>query len=716
MPPKNARGAAKSKSSSKDAALKKKVIDKRKGRLSAYPAQSVSELNSRRARLIASQLGIKNPKKYSFPTELVPLIKQQMALIQDCPECEGPCQPDSHVFPEVQPVEEPTVEHEEDDEEDESNPSDESRESVASEGDGRGHLPDDSPSRDLLRDLQSMQNPQDQPVQSAAPAVSFLDHLSGQAGSSSDVPGSPRPGSSTQASSAQVSSAQTDLVVSSSEDDDDDDELDAQIKEVEARHAAELADAQKQADLNKKADAEKRKRKEQRAKAKAAKLEKIRELEKKHQEALSAIRRTSVEDDVFVETSGPARRVPLGVPLGAEKPAKSTRSSRSAKDSAGSDRSRPSNRQVSFDAPSRSPRGGSARPGDDFHPEYRGSSSRSHSIGAEVDMNLLMQLMDRQQKSTEVLASALDKMASSGSRGRVNLSDLSGFDESPRDPAPPKHSSGTLELVQDGKSAMARALGVNPGMKFAFKGDMENIDVSKLRKNMGSGKHRKQSNIVVRQHVWPHEVVSRASFHLWPKTKDFELGHRDQSFAMFQEGMCQKMLIDHESSMPTELQNKLRFQAYLIRLSYVMAWEDILSVSEQFLESFEYNVVEWDNWVEIEKFLDQCSQQARLSSMARSSAVPAALAPPGQIGAGAGKGAPKVDGNVKGVPWKYMKEKGICCGYNAGSCNQKGDHLINNAKVTHICGGCFFTSKGASKEVHRAKTCDKGPWDKNLFQ
>ena len=57
--------------------------------------------------------------------------------------------------------------------------------------------------------------------------------------------------------------------------------------------------------------------------------------------------------------------------------------------------------------------------------------------------------------------------------------------------------------------------------------------------------------------------------------------------------------------------------------------------------------------------------------MARSSTVPAALAPPGQIGAGAGKGAKKVDGNVKGVPWKYIKEKGICCGYNTGSCNKK---------------------------------------------
>ena len=707
------KGAGRPKGSSKDAALKQKVRDKQKKKPTAYPAQNISELNARRARLIATQLGIKNSSKYSFPSELVPLIKEQMALVRDCVECDGPCQPDSHVFPEVKPVE-PTVDSEELEDDDESSPSDES---LVSEGDAQGSNSGDSPNQQVLRSLQRLHNPQDQPVSGSAPPESFLGHLVGQSGSS--VPTDP---SSSQSTSRSPSNPQPGLppatpiqprdeVVSSDEDDDD---LDQQIRDMEARQALELAEVRRQADLKKNEDKEKRKRKEQRAKARAAKEAKIRELEKKHQEALNKIRNTSVEDEVFTDSSNPPARVPLGVE---RPPSKPSRSSRSAKDSGGSDRSRPQTRQVAFDTSNRSPRGGSARQTEDLHPEYHGSSSyRSHSIGAGVDMNLLVQLMDRQQKSTEVLASALDKMANSGSRGRVSLSELSGFDDPAREPAPAKHSAGTLELVQDGKSAMARALGVNPGMKFAFKGDMENIDVSKLRKNMGSGKHRKQSSIVVRQHVWPHEVVSRASFHLWPKTKDFELGHRDQSFAMFQEGMVQKMLIDHESSMNPELQNKLRFQAYLIRLSYVMSWEDILSVSEQFLESFEYNVVEWDNWVEIEKFLDQCSQQARLSSMARSSAVPAALAPPGQIGAGAGKGAPKVDGNVKGIPWKYMKEKGICCGYNAGSCNQKGDHMINNSKVTHICGGCFFTSKETTKEVHRAKTCSKGPWDKSLFQ
>ena len=69
-------------------------------------------------------------------------------------------------------------------------------------------------------------------------------------------------------------------------------------------------------------------------------------------------------------------------------------------------------------------------------------------------------------------------------------------------------------MVSMGNSEMARGLGVNPGIKLAFTEDTENIDMSKLKKNMHSGKRRKNGGIMVRQHVWPHNVVSRASAHL----------------------------------------------------------------------------------------------------------------------------------------------------------------------------------------------------------
>ena len=202
-----------------------------------------------------------------------------------------------------------------------------------------------------------------------------------------------------------------------------------------------------------------------------------------------------------------------------------------------------------------------------------------------------MKLMDRQ---SEQFTAVLEKVAGANSAGRVPISTLGGFEDAGGAAASSnrnQYSAGTLKMVSSGKSKMARALGVNPGMKLAFTGDTDNIDVSKLKKNMQSGKHRKSGGFVVRQYTWAHDVVSKASANLWPKTKpgqDQKFGHWDQFFANFQEGFCQKILIDHESTMDTVVQNKLRFQSYIIRQAYVLPWEDLLSVIKQFFEAYEF--------------------------------------------------------------------------------------------------------------------------------
>ena len=710
------------KSGAKDAALKQKIADKRKGKPEQFPAQTLADINVRRGRLIAKQLGIKNAGKYSFPAELVPMIKEKMALIQDCVECNGPCQPDLHTFPAVvpEPVD-PNAEVEADEESDTSSLS--SRTSIA---DG-----DDSPSRSVFRNLQSLGNPNDQTVPGANPAQSFAAHVHDEINpedTSGTPPSLPAPGVSgtlsplgvaTRASrSSRSSKEQTEAVSSSSDEDDEEERRQNLIAAARARQEKELEEARKvlQEKSKKKSEAqlreEKRKRKEERARIRAEKDKQLLdEMEKKHQETLAAIRQASVgDDDVFTAPSRP--RVTLGVDSSAN------RASRAGKDKSGSHKSRNKSR-VSFEETTRrttSPRSSSEQQERDFHPEYRGSTSRSKSTGSNVEVEILVELMDRQQKSAEMLTAAFEKMANSGSRS-IPIADLDGFGASGgAPPAKKTSSSGYLRVVQDGDSDMARALGVNPGLKLEFTGDLNEIDPSKLKKTMISGKHRKNSSLVVRQHVWPHDVVSRASAHLWPKTKDFELGHWDQSFAMFQEGVCQKILVDHHKDIDPIIKNKLRFQAYLIRQSYVLSWDDILSVSEQFLNAWEYNVVHWDSWPDIEKFLKDACEQARMSSLARAGSVPAASAVPSQAAGAAAKNKAKAEGNLRGIPWRFMKDKGICCGYNSGSCNQTGEHTINNAKVQHWCGGCFGSSKGSSKLEHRAKTCDKGPWDKSLFQ
>ena len=709
MPPKGNK-----KPPAKDANLKEKIKKKRSTKHVEYPAQLISELNVKRGRVIATALGIKNSSKFSFPTELVPLIKEKMMLVTDCPTCDGQCVPETHRFPAVGPPA-PTEEQEEV-ESGSANSSDDSHVSQ-----------DDSPPRSTFRALEGLDNPLDNVVPESIPQQPFVEHIRGlpplddpQAGHSRIL--SP-PARSRSKSPPEDSSA---VVLSDSSSEEEEEVADTEIEEAKKRQDREIAAATKilqQKQAAAKELAAKKKRKQDRAAARAAKASAgkkiLAEMEKKHREIMKSISDASMVDDVFEASARPSTRASVGAdnPVRGE-PTKQSRSSRN--NSGGSESSRSRNKsRVSFEDTRVSPpshRTESERPAREFHPEYRDSSARSRSASSTSEMSLMMDMLERQQKSSELMAKAIDKLASSGSRS-VPISDVEGFEDARGSVSSSRNSvksSGHLQVVQDGNSAMARALGVNPGLKFAFTGDMENIDVSKLRKNMVSGKHRKNAGIVVKQHVWPHDVVSRASAHLWPDTvKDFEFGHWDQTFANFQEGFCQKILVDHEDELSPVIMNKLRVQSYLIRQAYVLSWADILSISEQFFEAYEYNVVDWTCWSDIEKFLKDACEQARMSALARPNHTPAAgAAPSGQPA----KKDNKFEGNIKGVPWRYMKKVGICCGFNSGSCQQSGDHKIKDEDVVHWCGGCYAASKGVTKSAHRAKDCGKGPWkDKSLF-
>ena len=70
----------------------------------AYPDQKLSEIDSRRARIIEAALRILDYTAYK-KAALITLIRQQLALRTECPECGGgQCQPDQHVFPAVRPL------------------------------------------------------------------------------------------------------------------------------------------------------------------------------------------------------------------------------------------------------------------------------------------------------------------------------------------------------------------------------------------------------------------------------------------------------------------------------------------------------------------------------------------------------------------------------------------------------------------------------------
>ena len=95
-----------------------------------------------------------------------------------------------------------------------------------------------------------------------------------------------------------------------------------------------------------------------------------------------------------------------------------------------------------------------------------------------------------------------------------------------------------------------------------------------LAKNRAGGE-----GIVMRQHYWPHDCLSKVSKHLLgPNVK---IKHWNLSQSQFTEGMLQKMLIDTpKANMDPILNNKIKFFAFLTKLSYMLPRKDVLSISE----------------------------------------------------------------------------------------------------------------------------------------
>ena len=682
-----------------------------------YPDQTLAEITVDRARKIAKELGITNAGKY-LKDQLIPLIRDKLAVIEDCLQCGGgACCPDQHVFPADNPNSEDL-----DDSDDQT---------------------ESSPHRSALAELNKASN-QDTTVPGAAPPVSFVQHVQDQIASELSTDAT-RPGPSglqpppppnfdsfersfSDATVQQQSemAANTSIASSHSEFSDDDPEFAARMQEVQRRQDQEEAALRAELERQAKDDAAKLQKKKQREKRRRAKQQQaIDEKEKRHQDRLQQLREeararaesaatsdagaVAGDNEVFSSSSIPPRRSSV-----------STRSMSTRSSSSG--RSRTETRSVSFPESVRSE---SARPaGDsDYHPEYSSPTPRARSVSSNLDTDIIVQLMEQQSESNRMLADAIAKLGDARPN-QVPISALSGFGSSaPPNPPPGQSaaSSGTgLQLLEPGNPDMARDLGLsNVPLNWAFEGKMESVDLNKIKKTMVSGKHRSNQGLVLRQQYWPHDCVSAASAHLMtpvgaPPTFD------NISFAQYQEGMIQKILLEAPASLDVPTINKLKFQSFLIKLAYSLTWEQVRSIGDRFIGAWENKAVNWSNWDAIKAFLTEAAEQTRLSAILQPSATP------GAVGAAPRQPNPK-PGNpngarrkwvteTNGVPWSYMKSKGICCQFNHKECPQKTDHKIADSDVHHWCGGCFATSKGSTKEAHPALSCKKGPFNnKSLF-
>ena len=661
----------------------------------SFPAQTLAQMTCHRARKIASALKIKDYAKVSWPSELGPLIREAMAKNLTCEVCGGgPCNPETHQFPATNPYV---------DLDDLGNPIVEEVLSDDEQHNVSGGLPasatvQGNPDRDALHALTAADQPHDQVVALSENAPGFIQSLqdSSAPGSSANPP--LQPGSTTQPKSANTSSHNSGSNSSSvsseepvdSEPEDLDNELAAheefqkELEELRLQHQTEL-NTRKNAKEKKKRDhlTKKQARKEAEAQKQAQRKIQLEERRKqilaemiaKHQEELAAADDEEVssdDDEVFAKPSGKG----------------STHSSRSS-----SKKTKSSSKRVSVSEPARAQ---SARP-----------ASESDPAGG-LTLASVMEMMDRQHRNTlKVVKTAL----SANKPSQVPVSELDDFGHASSSCA---NDSGRAQVILPGNPDAAKELGLNPPLNLAFQGKVENIDISKVKKTMTSGKNRSAQGLVLKQVLWPHDCISKASRHILGYS--VKVKHDNQNFAMFNEGMSQMMLLDTpRDKMDPILMKRLRFQSFIIRQSYVLDWKDCLVIIEDFFDACEHANMSWDDdWSEIERFLKASAEQIRLSASYRGRAN---SAPAGGNPQGGGQSGKRFADNANGVPTKWMIEQKICVAFNLGYCpNQKGgDHATkNNVTLRHWCGGCFKKSNGAEKHAHPASTCPKGPFN-NLF-
>ena len=685
----------------------------RKGKGGGFPAETLSQVNLARARLIATQYSVANPEKYDLK-DLLPQIRDRMSQVKQCSECaNSQCIPESHVFPAYNPY-------------------------VETDADGNPlhQPPSGGPDTHAMAALGTAPQPTDRIIQRGEDAPSFLDTLASLPGgppappaaggpaapaiSSVDNPGS-QPGTST--SSAQLPGIQPGASVSpgnlvsptrlfgsfnspqnrspsadspgdsevdsnAGSDEEEDEEANAafqaQIQALKEKQAVEL-NTKKNAltsEASKKAKQQSRQKKKiQREKEKQAYRAKvIADLEKEHQAALLAAEKEfqqqvpHTDDDVFIDASH--------------------RSRLSRSDT-------PRKNRVSY---AESP---------------RSQSVRASNSPRGVDLADLVQIMDRQQammneqheRTLSVVTSALQGLASTN---RVPVSAIGDFGTVPSSGI---DQAGRSQVIPAGNPDAAREHGFHPPINWGLQGELNNIDLNKIKKSMQSGKNRTGGEgIVIRQHYWPHDCLSKASRHILGK--NVKIRHNNQTQTMFTEGFLQKLLIDTpKENMDPILNNKIKLFAMLTKLSYTVPWADILSISEDFFEAFEYDHISWDSWPVIERFVKDSYEQIRLSAISR----PRSFSAPAGSGHGAGNSwgnPPKrpLPEDINGVPSAFMRKNYICVKFNAESCETQssGDHKAGNATLHHWCGGCFKQSNGSTKAAHPAKSCPKGPFG-NLF-
>ena len=224
---------------------------------------------------------------------------------------------------------------------------------------------------------------------------------------------------------------------------------------------------------------------------------------------------------------------------------------------------------------------------------------------------------------------------------------------------------------------------------------------------MKSGAKRTTGEFVTRQAYWPEQCLSMNA----PGYKKKE--HNELTFAEFIDGMLAKFLTETDpADLDRDLSNKLTYLRELVAMQYSLDFKHVLEINEKFINGYENEHFNWDNWSRIAAFLQEARMQAIFAS------VGSRQTGGGGGGNGGAPGASKAAQFTYGVPTDFLRKNSLCIKWNKGECEESGaSHKFGNTNTVlyHKCAACKKSGKTPEKE-HAVRDCSNNPYLKKNFR
>ena len=266
---------------------------------------------------------------------------------------------------------------------------------------------------------------------------------------------------------------------------------------------------------------------------------------------------------------------------------------------------------------------------------------------------------------------------------------------------------------------MAARFGVMAQPLFELGGNLEDIDMAKMRKIMTPGYDTVGPGIVLRQHRWPHRSLQSNT------PGNMTAKHYGLTFHQLMNGWLSVVCtaIPKERLDP-ELANMLSFQQFLVQMSFHYSHDHVLETCYKFLMSWQMKEWEWtDPWSTLDERLkgirSSFEQKDQPATHKRNHVPPGSGKGAGGGNGGAGsapKQQPKTE--INGVPKAYMKANNICIQYNGtyGCKDFKESHENKYAKgvtLAHVCAACHVKKV---QNTHPCCNCGKSQENAALFR